>query len=218
MSVILKSKKWFPISATKEFNYAEIGETYVTEPEQALNKTVSISLGELTNDIKRQNVILLFRITDFKDNKLNTESLGYHLITFYVRKFIKSSKDKISDSFICITKDNVSLRVKPLILLKHKTQKSKLSAIRKIVRNGLINSISRLTFIESLDSLISFRLQRDLQKEIHKIYPIAGFLVRYFKKESVKGQMVPKEEAKEEPVLKEVQQVEKVEESPEKTI
>ncbi|MBI2659050.1 hypothetical protein HYX05_03050 [Candidatus Woesearchaeota archaeon] len=49
----LKKKQWFQIIAPKQFENAVIGETLVYSPSQMLGKTLSHSLMNLTNDMKR---------------------------------------------------------------------------------------------------------------------------------------------------------------------
>ena len=54
--VILKKKKkrWVQISGLRDFKEVQLGESYVSEPNQLMNKHIEINLMELTNDIKKQ--------------------------------------------------------------------------------------------------------------------------------------------------------------------
>ena len=49
-------KQWYHIVAPKQFDEVVIGETLVGEPSAMLGKTLSHSLMNLANDVKRQNI------------------------------------------------------------------------------------------------------------------------------------------------------------------
>ena len=72
-----KKKKWFQILAPKFLGDKVIGESYLSEPTEAIKRTVKINLMQITGDIKTQNIGVKFEITDFKDNKLHTIIIGY---------------------------------------------------------------------------------------------------------------------------------------------
>ena len=175
-----KKFKWLPIFGPNEFKTVEVGETLVMEPKDAIGKILEIDLGTLTGDSKRQSMNVILRITDFKDEKLNTEILGCALMSSYVRRLTKSTKSKIELSFPVKTKDQ-NLRIKPIIILKHKTIRSIQTSISNKVQELIKEKLSTLDFIQVLDAVVSLRLQKELQKELSKIYPIGILLVKSLK-------------------------------------
>ena len=68
-----KRKKWFSIPASKEFREIEIGEVPANSVEDLLNKNLSVPLSMITNDFKKQGILITFRVTEIKDNKPVTE-------------------------------------------------------------------------------------------------------------------------------------------------
>ena len=111
-----KKKTWISILAPKEFNEMEIGETLISDPQEAINKHIAVSLMAITNDIKKQSVRVVFKITEIKENKALTEIIGYEIIDAYLKRITKRAKSKVEDSYDVITKDDVKVRIKPVIM------------------------------------------------------------------------------------------------------
>ena len=191
-----KKKKWYLIIATNEFNNIEIGETLLSEPEQGLNKIIVVSLYTLTNDIKRQNNLILFKTISTKDNKINTEIIGYTTLSSYVKRQIRASKSRIEESFLCKTKDNIIVRIKPLVPIKYKPKKSVLTALRKKLKNYLTNAIEKQNYIDIINSIINFQMLKDLQNELKKVYPVSNITIKSLAKEEIKGMSEKPEEIK----------------------
>src|SRR3989338_7804647 len=108
----IKKKQWYPIIAPKQFENAVIGDTLAYEPQQMLGKTLSHSLMNLTNDMKRQNVAIHFKIVEVEGSKAKTSIIGYEIIPSSVKRFVRRASEKISLSFNCETADSLFLRVK----------------------------------------------------------------------------------------------------------
>ena len=74
----LKKKQWYNIIAPKQFDNAVIGETLVYEPGAMLGKTLSHSLMNLTNDTKRQNINIHFKVVEIDGDSHSTEAERAH--------------------------------------------------------------------------------------------------------------------------------------------
>src|SRR3989344_3033310 len=130
-----KKKVWVPIVASKEFRNTEIGETYVEEPAASVGKFIETNLMFLTNDSKKQGTNLRFRINEYKNNVLYTELIGLRIQVAQLKRITRKQKDKVEDSFVCVTKDNIKVRLKPILVTKTKVTNSKLTSLRKNVRD-----------------------------------------------------------------------------------
>ncbi|MEW6063254.1 MAG: hypothetical protein AB1571_02700 [Nanoarchaeota archaeon] len=179
---IKKKKKWFVIAAPPEFHSIELGETLATDPESALNKILAINLTALFGDIKKQNMMLLFKTASVKDNKIVTNLIGYETLSSYVKKAIRSSKSRIEESFLCKAKDNVEFIVKPIVLLRFKLQNSVSTMLRKKLIEEITNMTAKQTFQSFLDSVVTIKLFKDLQKTLSKIYPVSSILIKSIRK------------------------------------
>lgn len=173
-----KPKKWYSILAPQEFKQIEIGETLTSSPNSLLGKTLKINLMQLTNDIKKQNVNITFKIIQIKDDKAFTEIKKYELLQMAVRRIISKEKNKLDSSFLCKTKDNIAIRLKPLLITKSKTKKSILSTLQNQTKKFLTENISKLSYSELIIYLINYKLQTQLKEHLKKIYPVSLFQIR----------------------------------------
>jgi small subunit ribosomal protein S3Ae len=141
----LKKKQWYSIIAPKQFDNAVIGETLAYEPGAMLGKTLSHSLMNLTNDTKRQNIYIHFKVVEIDGEKAKTSIIGYEIIHSSVKRFVRRNSEKIDMSFTCETSDNVFLRVKPLIVTRSDVKDSIASKIRNNAAGILAKTIKKMT-------------------------------------------------------------------------
>jgi len=59
----------------------------------------------LTNDSKKQSTNLRFRINEYKNNVLYTELVGLRIQVAQLKRITRKQKDKVEDSFVCVTKE-----------------------------------------------------------------------------------------------------------------
>ncbi|MBI2558198.1 hypothetical protein HYW20_02655 [Candidatus Woesearchaeota archaeon] len=175
----LKKKQWYPIIAPKQFENAVIGETLVIEPGAMLGKTLSHSLMNLTNDMKRQNISIRFKVVEIEGNNAKTSIIGYEIIPSSVKRFVRRSSEKMDLSFNCETSDNVFLRVKPLIITKNDIKGSVAAKLRNNIVAFLIKTIKKMTYEEFINDLISHKIQAMMRETLTKIYPLKVCEIRY---------------------------------------
>ena len=175
----IKKKQWFPIMAPKQFENTVLGETLVYEPQAMLGKTLTHSLMNLTNDIKRQNINIHFKIVRIEGDKAMTSIVGYEIIPYSVKRFVRRNSEKMDMSFTCETSDNVFLRVKPLIITKADVKGSTAARMRNTIIQFLIKAIKKMTYDEFLNDLISHKMQAMMRENLSKIYPLKVCEIRY---------------------------------------
>src|SRR3989344_7629474 len=122
--IIKKKKKWLGIFAGPEFNNAEVGETLANEGAKIIGRTLEVNLANITQDPKSQNIKVKFRIKEVKGNEAHSEFISYKMLSTYVKRVIRPAKEKMDDSFQYMTKDNIKVVIKTLILTKAKTKHS----------------------------------------------------------------------------------------------
>jgi len=173
-----KRKKWYPILASKEFRQVEIGETLTSSPESLVGKTIQTNLMQLTNDMKKQNTKITFKIIQVKDDKALTEIKKYELIPVAVKRLSHKEKNKLETSFTAKTKDNIQVQIKPLLVTKSKTKKSILSNLLHETKTFLTKEINRLSYTDLLNTLIYYKIQNQLKFHLKKIYPLSVSQIR----------------------------------------
>ncbi len=196
--VKLKKKQWYPIIAPKQFENIVIGETLVYEPSAMLGKTLSHSLMNLTNDTKRQNINIHFKVVEIDNDKAKTSIIGYEIIPSSVKRFVRRNSEKMDISFNCETADNVFLRVKPLVITRSDVKGSIATKLRNNVILYLVKAIKKLTYDEVINELIIHKLQSVMKKDMDKIYPLKICEIRYLGIEAREKPQEVKAEIKEE--------------------
>jgi small subunit ribosomal protein S3Ae len=183
-SSVLKKikKKWIPITASKEFSGAELGETYVTENEQVLGKVVCANLMNLTRDAKKQNVQAYFIVTEYKDGHAQTELIGYEIVPAYIKRVTKKAEERVDYSFDAVSQDNVKFRIKPILMTKGIAHKSVATSLRKATENYIKGFAAKTSFSEIMKSIISGNLQKDLKMDVKKVYPLNFCLIKEVRK------------------------------------
>lgn len=175
----IKKKQWYSILAPKQFENAVIGETLVYEPMAMMGKTLTHSLMNLTNDMKRQNVNINFKVVEIEGDKAKTSIIGYQIIPSSVKRFVRRASEKMDISFTCETADNVFLRLNPLVITKSDIKGSVAAKMRGSTVNFLVKAIKKMTYDEFINDLISHKIQSSMRETLNKIYPLRVCEIRY---------------------------------------
>jgi small subunit ribosomal protein S3Ae len=176
----VKKKKWFPIIAPKLFNEKVLGECLLTDSELMKGRHITLNMMNITGDPKKQSTNLQFLIRNVIDGKGMTELVKYEMSNSFVKRLIRRGKNKVDDSFLTKTMDGKVVRVKPLAITLKNTNKSVLSSLRLELRKVIKEKFSKLTFSQIIESLIQYKLQRELKTSVVKIYPLRTCEIRSF--------------------------------------
>jgi len=154
------------------FGKAKIAETTADDPKKLINRTIEVSMQELTNDFSKSHIKLKFKIVKVTGMEAHTVYAGHSLTTDYVKRMSRKHKSKVDGIFKVVTQDGVPLRVKPSAMAGKRIQSSQKRAIRTIVKQ----EVEKAAQTHDFDEFIKFMLEGDLGKEAyHKskvIYPI----------------------------------------------
>lgn len=194
-------KKWVKIVSPKAFNNTFLGETYVYEAREAIGKKLTLNLMTLTKNPKNQGINISFEIIGQHEEHLITDFIGLRIMPPVVRRFVRRGKNKVEDSFICITDDGYKVRIKPLIVTRTKAKGSVLTALRKAMKDYIKRAVSKMNYIDLSLDIIDRKFQRSMQDVLKKIYPLSGCNIRWFIRLS-KGDTPVQETKKEEKVEK----------------
>ncbi len=170
--VKIMKKEWYPIVAPKIFGNVVLGETYVYDPEQMVGKGITRNLMGLTNDVKRQNINVSFKVSSVQNGKAFADVISYYMAQSSIKRLVRKGVQKIDMSFSCKTSDNKDLRVKPLLITRGLTTGSVATKIRRIAQEFLVKYISAITYDNLINDLVNHKLQMALKSESNKIYPL----------------------------------------------
>lgn len=182
-----KKKKWSPIYAPAVFGGQLIGESYVDSAESMKGKYINANLSTISNDMKKQNITVRLRVNKIVEGKGQTEVIGMQQVQGFVKRLVRRGRTKVDDSFLAKTKDGQLVRVKPLIITNTLCVASTASQIRMEVRKVLQERIAKTGFVNTIQDVLSFKIQKDLKNMLNKVHPIRSVDVRSFSRELVRG-------------------------------
>lgn len=209
-----KKKKWCPIIAPNIFNNKVIGESLLDDASMLMNRHVTVNMMQLSGDMKRQNVSIMFKVTDVKEGKGLTDAVKYEISSSSLRRLAKRDKDKLSDSFVVKTADEKLVRIKPLMITNNLTKGSVSAALIKDCRAVCKELVNKIKFEQLISDLVMNKFQKEVKEILHKTYPLRTFEVRMLSIETrKKKESIEEEELLKMKQLKEQKQKEKQEES-----
>ncbi len=198
-----KKKRWFPITATKMFNEMIIGEIPAYEPEDLVGKTITVNMMFLTNDPKKQNNRISFRIVQVDEGKTVTEVYECKILPSHVRRLVRRGKTRLDDSIVLKSKDGVNARYKPLTLTRGVTSTAVIKGLREKMIGYMNRKVQNNTFEDIVKELIMGRFQGGLKAEMAKIFPMGVCDIRVLKRMDTDPTSTKVEKPVEEPVKKE---------------
>ncbi len=176
-----KKKKWIEIVAPIFYNKQIIGESYVQEATNLINRQVKVNLMTLTRDIKKQNINAVFIIKDIKENKAFTKMIGYRMIPAALKRMIRRKKNKIESSIIMKSKDDIEFRIKPLAITHNKVSNSVATDIRRKYLELLKDKASKTNYENLIFEILGNKIQKDIKYKLSKIAPMRTFDIRAIK-------------------------------------
>ena len=111
---------------------------------------------------------------------------------------VRRGRDRLDESFVLTTKDNVNLRIKPLMITKTNTKSSALKLVRKACQQALSAYFKKTDAETVFKDAIQFKLHMGIKEQVSKIYPLRNFEIKYLgveqKKKEEKAQEAPIEQ------------------------
>ena len=188
-------KLWYPIIAPKIFRGAVIGETVVYDPDKMIGKSMSENLMNLTNDVKKQNIKVVFEIVSVENNRALTEIIGYKMVSSSIKRLVRRNIEKIDMSFSCSTSDNKKLRIKPLIITRSAVSSSVGAKIRRNAEDFITKYVQGISYDNLANDLITHKMQDLLRAGLNKVYPLRICEIRsMYVLKAVKEETAPKQE------------------------
>ena len=188
-------KEWYPIIAPKIFKGVIIGETVVYDPDKMIGKSMSENLMNLTNDVKKQNIKVVFEVVNVENKRALTEITGYKMVPSSVKRLVRRNIEKIDMSFPCSTSDNKNLRIKPLIITRSAVSSSVGAKIRRNAEDFITKYVQGISYDNLANDLITHKMQDLLRAGLNKVYPLRICEIRsMYVLKAVKEETAPKQE------------------------
>lgn len=173
-----KSKEWFNIEAPVYLNRTIVGNTMAGDPSLLLGRNVETTVGELTNDMTKNNTKVILRINNVVGDTATTDLVGHELTTDYVRSIVKRQTSRIDANIEVKTKDGYVIRVKPTCFTIKRARSSQIKAIREVMIDIVKKRASETDFETFMQEAILGRLSAAIYRQAKFIYPLRRVEIR----------------------------------------
>ena len=173
-----KAKAWYKIHAPGMLNFAPVSETIALEPEAVYGRITKVSLQDITQDMRHKNILVKLQVNQARGYNLYTQYLGHQLTNDYIRLLTRRRHSKVDGIFDMTTKDEVRVRIKPMVITDKRIQTSQQRAIRTLISNALNEFIPSHSLAELFHEINSGDLNRNLAKDIRVLYPTKRVEIR----------------------------------------
>lgn len=173
-----KAKSWYNLVAPDMFGKTNIGETVADVPEKLIGRIVEITLGELTNDLSKQNTKLILKIDRVGGDSAYTKYMGHQLTQDYLRSLVKRQTSAVETNISVTTKDGYTLRVKPSCFTIKRARANQVKAIRQIMNNVIAAKAKELDMQQFVQDVVTGKLSAIIYHDVKPIYPLRRVEVR----------------------------------------
>ncbi|MCZ7382779.1 MAG: 30S ribosomal protein S3ae [Candidatus Methanoperedens sp.] len=173
-----KAKSWYNLVAPDMFGKTNIGETVADVPEKLVGRIVEITLGELTNDLSKQNTKLILKIDRVGGDSAYTKYMGHQLTQDYLRSLVKRQTSAVETNISVTTKDGYTLRVKPSCFTIKRARANQVKAIRAIMNNVIAAKAKELDMEQFVQDVVTGKLSASIYHDVKPIYPLRRVEVR----------------------------------------
>jgi ribosomal protein S3AE len=174
-------KKWYKIFAPDYLNNTFIGECFVDKQEKLINRTVTVNLNKITGNPRNMHINVKLVCNELKGKDgASTNLISYYMMPAAVKRLVRARKDRVDDSFVCSTMDNVLVRIKPLIITHNKVPEKKKTIIRKATRAILAEYFSKIDYKGWVMAVINKKAQSQIYEIVNRIVPVKVVEIREF--------------------------------------
>nr|AIF06917.1 ribosomal protein s3ae (RP-S3Ae, RPS3A) [uncultured marine group II/III euryarchaeote KM3_196_G04]AIF13051.1 ribosomal protein s3ae (RP-S3Ae, RPS3A) [uncultured marine group II/III euryarchaeote KM3_59_C08] len=174
-----KSKRWFTIRAPRHpWSFRVIGETIAEDEEQLIGRHYEMVQNELDGDFSKMHVKVQFRISGVVGADALTEYIGHEFLKDHIRRQVRRDRGKIDDTVDVVTEDGFYIRVKPLMISRHRIKGSQKQQMRTLARDIILKAGATSTWIDFQKATLDGTLEAQIREAASKIQPIRDVMIR----------------------------------------
>ena len=174
-----KSKRWFTIRAPRHpWSFRVIGETIAEDEEQLIGRHYEMVQNELDGDFSKMHVKVQFRISGVVGVDALTEYIGHELLKDHIRRQVRRDRGKIDDTVDVVTEDGFYIRIKPLMISRHRIKGSQKQQMRTLARDIILKAGATSTWVDFQKATLDGTLEAQIREAASKIQPIRDVMIR----------------------------------------
>ena len=148
------------------------------DPSLLIGRNVETTVGELTNDMTKNNTKVILRINNVIGEIATTDLMGHELTTDYVRSIVKRQTSRIDANIEVKTKDKYVIRVKPTCFTIKRARSSQMQAIREMMVEIVKKRAAESDFENFMQEAILGKLSAAIYRQAKFIYPLRRVEIR----------------------------------------
>lgn len=173
-----KAKQWYNLVAPDMFGKSNIGETIADEPEKLIGRNIEVTLGELTNDLSKQNTKLILKIDRVGGDSAYTKYMGHQLTQDYLRSLVKRETSSVETNVSVKTRDGYTIRVKPSCFTIKRARENQVKSIRQIMNNVIEARAKEMDMEQFVQDVVTGKLSASIYHDVKPIYPLRRVEIR----------------------------------------
>ncbi|MEM0120459.1 MAG: 40S ribosomal protein S3a/S1 [Thermoprotei archaeon] len=181
MSASKLQKTWISVKAPPSFNQVDLPRILTQTNEAVLNRRITVSLSDLTGDIRQLHVFLKFRVIEVNGGIAKTRFDQLELAREYVRGMVRRGTTKTEAITDVETRDGARLRVFTIIISKGKVHRSKRTAVRKTTDHILTDKATNNSFDGFVQEIVQGKASAEIFTAARKIVSVNALEIRKVK-------------------------------------
>ena len=173
-----KEKKWYSIEAPEFLNRAVVGHTVASDPELLPDRIIETTVGEMTNDMSKNNIKMKFRIVRVNGDVAESVFVGHTLTNDYLRSIVKRQTSKIDVVLTVRTADGYIVTIKPTCFTVKRARASQIKGIRNVMTRVVVRRAVKSNFEDLVQDIITGKVSSAVYKQAKNIYPLRRVEVR----------------------------------------
>lgn len=171
-------KDWYSVFMPKSFGDDEIGEVMAAEDKSLIGRRIEVGMNEISKDMSRFYVKIIFRIDKAEKGKAFTVFDGHRCMREYISHIVRSRVTRVDNNIVVETKDGRKLRVKGLLLFSRNVNRPLKSKAIETMNNIFKESASKHNFDDFVKAMITGEISNEMKKKCTKIYPVSKAEIR----------------------------------------
>ena len=167
-----KDKQWYNMLAPQMFGKTKVAETLADDPNKMIGRKVETSFQTFTDDFSKAHIKLHFKVSSVKGLDAQTVFTGHSMTSDYMRRIIRRKQSKVEGIYDVKTKDDVRLRVKPIVLTGRRIKGSQKRLIRACMNQVILEEARKNKFDKFVKGMLDGNLGREMYSACKKIFPV----------------------------------------------
>lgn len=171
-------KEWYSVMLPKSFGDEELGEIMAADPKTLINRRVEASMNEISKDMSKFYIKMVFRIEKVEKDKAYVRFDGHRILREYISHIVRPRVTRVDNNVVITTKDGVKIRVKGLLLFSQNVNRAVKAKAIKEMTSLIEKKALESDFDAFAKAMVSGELSSEIRTSCRKLYPVSKAEIR----------------------------------------